>query len=412
MDVKLTAMEKLLKSVSPDIIRKKDEIAKLNQAGEFFNILSVIGLKTEEVRLHSAFIAELLNPVGSHGQKEVFLKLLLDVLDDNELNKFLPSKDTKVYVEFPIGRKSYDDGGRIDILIKDDKQKVIIAIENKIYAGDQDNQLFRYRNYLNKQKYKTSKLLYLTLDGHKPTRKSTKKENPGEEVYWKEISYNTTILGWLKLCLESAKGKHRLSIAIKQYIEIINQILDYKEEAMDKNIIDKIKKSICEATEVAKNLQEAKRQIIQDRLVKKIQQMTKKHNWEFDDNSEFYTKGKSGTYFYIRKSNWKTYGVCFDIYDDGDGDNVEDYYGVATLKNSSAEDKDDCPLKNGIWKTSGKEWLCWTELLDREGKSLWLSPEWLQRINDSDDAVKEFVSIIEERTQELMKKFENTKIKM
>lgn len=415
MKTKLTTIEKLLKSVSPDIERKKEELTILKQSGEFFNILSVIGLKSEEVRLHSAFIAELLNPAGSHGQKEIFLKMFFDTLDD-ELKMFSPSKDTRIFVEFPIGKKTSDEGGRIDILIHDNQQKYIIAIENKIYACDQDNQLFRYKNYLKKQNGYTTKLLYLTLDGHKPTRKSTKKANPGKETYWKEISYKKTILNWLEKCLESVKDKNRLSIAIKQYIEIIEQILDYKERTMDNSIIEKIQKSILEASAISKNLEEAKRQIIQDRLMPEIlDRMEKKNKWVFHKNSEFYKKGKPGTYFFITKSGWEKYGICFDIYDDGDEDNVKDYYGVATLNNSAAliSDKKKCPIhKDGTWKTTGKEWLCWAELKDNDGKSLWLSPDWLNKINLSDAGAKEFVDIIEERAKFLMKQFENTKIKM
>ena len=59
---------------------KLDEERKAKR-GEFFNIFNVIGLSSEEVRLHSAFIAELLNPQGSHGVGNLFLKEFLKLLD-------------------------------------------------------------------------------------------------------------------------------------------------------------------------------------------------------------------------------------------------------------------------------------------------------------------------------------------
>ena len=43
------------------------------ESGDTFNIFNTLGLKTEEVRLHSAFLGELLNPKGSHGASDVFL---------------------------------------------------------------------------------------------------------------------------------------------------------------------------------------------------------------------------------------------------------------------------------------------------------------------------------------------------
>src|SRR5258708_5822814 len=45
--------------------------------GENFNVFRVLKMGAAEVRLHSTFIAELLNPNGSHGQKDVFLKLFI-----------------------------------------------------------------------------------------------------------------------------------------------------------------------------------------------------------------------------------------------------------------------------------------------------------------------------------------------
>jgi len=44
--------------------------------GENFNIFKVLGLTSNEVRTHSAFIAELLNPDGSHGLRDIFIKIL------------------------------------------------------------------------------------------------------------------------------------------------------------------------------------------------------------------------------------------------------------------------------------------------------------------------------------------------
>ena len=52
----------------------------------------------------------------------------------------------KVNMEYHIGAITDKSGGRIDIVTKDRKAAVIL-IENKIYAGDQDNQMTRYREF-------------------------------------------------------------------------------------------------------------------------------------------------------------------------------------------------------------------------------------------------------------------------
>ena len=50
-----------------------ERLAKLS--GEHFNIFNVLGMTTNEVYCHSAFITELLNPKGSHDQGNVFLNV-------------------------------------------------------------------------------------------------------------------------------------------------------------------------------------------------------------------------------------------------------------------------------------------------------------------------------------------------
>ena len=64
----ITKIENLLIQIGA-INKSYEKIAKLT--GENFNIFEVLGLTTNEVRTHSAFIAELLNPKGSHDQNEV-----------------------------------------------------------------------------------------------------------------------------------------------------------------------------------------------------------------------------------------------------------------------------------------------------------------------------------------------------
>ena len=47
------------------------------QSGEDFNIFSVMSMESDEVFTHSALLAELLNPSGSHGLGSAPLKLFV-----------------------------------------------------------------------------------------------------------------------------------------------------------------------------------------------------------------------------------------------------------------------------------------------------------------------------------------------
>lgn len=53
---------KMLEAISSLFEREKQLEDKKRAEGDLFNVFNTIGLRTEEVRLHSAFIAELLNP--------------------------------------------------------------------------------------------------------------------------------------------------------------------------------------------------------------------------------------------------------------------------------------------------------------------------------------------------------------
>jgi hypothetical protein len=71
-----------------------------------------------------------------HGQKDRFLQLFLKILQINH-----KLKNPQVYCEYLIKNNR-----RIDIVIED--VDFIIAIEAKIYAKDQENQLLDYSNFL------------------------------------------------------------------------------------------------------------------------------------------------------------------------------------------------------------------------------------------------------------------------
>ena len=91
-----------------------------------FNIFSVMFKEHDEVNLHSKFLYDMLT--NTNLSKE-FLRLFLKILD------------FKYFEEEFVVIKEYKN---IDLVLKN-KEKVII-IENKIYAYDQEEQLFKYYN--------------------------------------------------------------------------------------------------------------------------------------------------------------------------------------------------------------------------------------------------------------------------
>lgn len=237
-------IRKYLSNVSEIIISTEQD---LDKDGSRFNIFSILGLSTYEVRLHSKLIAELLNPNGTHSCNSDFLKLFIDKLKKN--NKFRIHNDLEnfdyasaiVEVEKAIGliNDSYTCGGNIDIEITEKNGKRII-IENKIFAGDQKNQILRYHN-----RDKNALLLYLTLEGSLPSSYSI--GNPENQLELNKdyfcISYNTFIINWLKDCLLIANRKPKVKETISQYINIIEE---FTHQSYKHNMRKKIENLISE----------------------------------------------------------------------------------------------------------------------------------------------------------------------
>ena len=92
---------KLLESVGE--IHKEIKVSrnKRRESGDMFNIFEILKAEHYEVSTHSAILAELLNPKGSHGCTDLFLKSFLEVLDQKEF--FQNLCDVTVEVENSIG---------------------------------------------------------------------------------------------------------------------------------------------------------------------------------------------------------------------------------------------------------------------------------------------------------------------
>ena len=69
-------LEKALLAQTRVLKDKHDTLAAAT--GENFNLFAILGRETDEVRTHSAILAELLDPSGSHGQGAVFLRQFVD----------------------------------------------------------------------------------------------------------------------------------------------------------------------------------------------------------------------------------------------------------------------------------------------------------------------------------------------
>jgi hypothetical protein len=181
-----------------------------------FNAFSII--EPDENKL-SDIIADLLDPKGTHGQGNLFLRALFEKL--GLCTEPQPTEHAIVRREVPTDRL-LKNRRRIDILIE---AGVLIAIENKVDSLEQADQIKDYVDHLAECASSAncrSVLIYLTPNGRKPKSITTPKveelQNAGLLHCW---SYQTDLRDWLIVCrreCEAEKIRHFLSDFIA-YIE-------------------------------------------------------------------------------------------------------------------------------------------------------------------------------------------------
>jgi len=264
MDIK--QIENLLEKTQ--IIRNKyDDLAEYT--GENFNVFKILRLDKKEL-MHSAFIANLLNTKGNHGQKDIFLKLFINEIkaqfSENEAKSFFftdfnTSKSFCKEEEY-IGRVDYELGlgGRIDIIVKSGHQQILI--ENKIGAGDQEAQLFRYYNH-----YKESPIIYLTPFGDEPSEGSKGQlENTKDFIC---ISYEIHIVNWIEQCIKEIANKPIIRETLNQYLHLVKQITNQStNDKMEKEL----KQLIINNKEEVKTILDAHNSL-RNQVVNKVNQL-------------------------------------------------------------------------------------------------------------------------------------------
>lgn len=297
----------------------KEQRKEKFERGENYNIFYDLGFMSDEVHLHSMFLANLLNPKGSHGQRGKFLEAFLKMLqksfpaisaDNLELNM----TNASVEVEKYIGRQTDREGGRIDIYLTDGKHSIII--ENKIYAGDQHHQMLRYWNYGMSQKgddtEKSFVLIYLTLDGCSPSIDSL-----GEDLKENDIvclSYKSDIRGWLDRCVELASRTPLVRETINQYISTIdiltNNVMEDNKELLD--ILCK-EENLDAIYDIANNKNIVINRIINEVFIPKLRDLAESKGLTMGDNctENWMEESWAGASFYNPK--WKYLKLVFEF---------------------------------------------------------------------------------------------------
>lgn len=207
----------------------------LRISGNGFSIIHALDLESDEARFHTRFIGYLLNPKAGHFQGDKFLKLFFEAIGIKE-----DTDGFTVEIEKHIGKRDWEniEGGRIDFLISNPSKYIGYAVEIKIFAGEQEMQLKRYANYLNKNfNSGESKVYFLTLEGDK------------SQVHkwfdkYEKISFREHIHKWIENCRLASIDQPVIRETLTQYIANIKRLTNQNpDDQMSDDLINLITSS-------------------------------------------------------------------------------------------------------------------------------------------------------------------------
>ena len=179
-----------------------------------FNLFESLGLVRQEIR-HSAFLRWLLDPTETHGLGDYWLRQFLKkVIKNGEeilgITFSLFDLDSWDLTQAEVRREWRN----IDILILDEKNQFVCAIENKVDSGESGDQLKRYRQLVELEfvQYKKA-YVFLTKFGDSPS----------------EASYIAFTYKDLVFVIENALGRresqinYEIKLFVQHYLDMVRR---------------------------------------------------------------------------------------------------------------------------------------------------------------------------------------------
>ncbi len=317
-------------------------LSKINDNVMDFNILEITGMGNQEIK-HSNILGWLFDDTEHNLEYQIldsFLKKVIEWHSLEELQSYLYLSNEKRDITI------YRERDNIDLLIVDESNKIVIAIENKVYAnerkiGKDGGQLKKYENIIKKQyndeydKY----FLFLTIDLEEPSESNE---------HWLTCSYQM-ITETLKEILKVKEITIKTKIVLESYVDLLkrNGIVEDKNL---KDLCEKIwaNKEYANAIDILMDYRITPMKIIFEQILEKLEEPA--------DAEEAFIDLESIRNLYEKfDKDWKNSEPIFEVklhYIKGD-DKIELEYFYRYLKEQSEEFNKLCkkiikPKKNRI----------------------------------------------------------------
>jgi len=198
------------------------ELDELERLMSEFNLFRLLGLGSAE-ETHSRILAWLLTPRENHRLGAAFLNRFLAATTDLDR---ADADGSAAQVQREWHNAVDGQGGRLDLLIRDEGQRFLCAIENKVYSGEHSGQLTRYRRALeNRYPDFTRRYLFLSPWG-------ILAQDAAERKHWQSVDY-----GIIRQLVEETAQDFADSVSaevlafLRQYADIIRRRILRNEDA-------------------------------------------------------------------------------------------------------------------------------------------------------------------------------------
>jgi len=277
--IKHQEVARLITEITPHVARIEQD-HKENALK--FNVFSALGVTRKEV-IQSRFLAYLLDPNEHHCQGAIFLNAFLTIIGLPKVNT-VQIKHVRVVAEHSAGEAL----GRMDIVLFC-QPNWLVVIENKVDAGEGDQQLARYAQWLNKQQgYNLEKkLIFLTPTGHESVT--------GKAGNYLQLSYLDLAEAFVPFLDQYQIKAESVRIVLSQYIKTCKLIAGM-DVTKDQKLLDLLTKpeNIKIALEIEQQTQFIRSQVvkefgehIQKILQRKLESTSLEKIWKADP--EFYS---------------------------------------------------------------------------------------------------------------------------
>jgi hypothetical protein len=271
-----------------------------------FNILEITGMGSQEIK-HSNILGWLFDDSEHSLEYQIldnFLKKVIELNTNNELQSYLYLSNKKRDITI------YREKDNIDLLIVDESNKIVITIENKLYASERTDgvdggQLQKYEKTIhdkynnNYKKY----FIYLTIDLEEPS-----KEN------WLRANHQM-ITDVIDNILETKETTTKTQIVLESYVDLLKRngvVADKKLEELCKQIW--ANKDYRNALKILINNEPTNHKIISNAIIDKLRTINIEPELYANKDNDILFKTKS-----ISQNMYDNNILYFNIYFDSDG---------------------------------------------------------------------------------------------